>query len=256
MNIKIESSDWGNASPTDIHRLIEDTAGQLLRHFTAPPTGQIRVSHRDGTPMVAYRASPTDEYQVFLAVRDRLWAKFAYQFSHELCHICSNYERIRQLQWFDEVLCEMASLFTISQMATTWLTSPPYANWSTYSSSLRNYVDEFVSKSEHQLPPNISLPDWFRANEESLRANAVQREKNALIAIQLLPLFQATPHHWQCIRFLPVEYENLEVFLDAWQKACPDEHKPFVMQIAQLFGSHRRAIGPGHQEGTAEKSLH
>ena len=77
--------------------------------------------------MIYYRENREGPFVVQLTARDRKWSKFAYQFSHEFCHLLSGHDRLRDNpnQWFHESLCELASVFTLRQMAKQWLISPP-----------------------------------------------------------------------------------------------------------------------------------
>jgi hypothetical protein len=49
-----------------------------------------------------------------------------YQFAHEFAHILSNYERhadskvARQHEWFEEALCEVASLYALKRVGMQW----------------------------------------------------------------------------------------------------------------------------------------
>ena len=240
MQIQIEQDDWGEAQIPDIQRLLEDVSGQLLRYFAHPPSGRIRVQCRpnEACPRVLYRASPKDDYVMWLTTRNRLWSQFAYQFAHELCHILSEYERLQSLpnKWFQESLCELASIFAIKQMSLTWQTAPPYPNWRDYASSLSAYAEELITRDECRLPAGVSLREWLHVNEPNLRADPYQRPFNRLVAVQLLPLFQSSPEQWQCIRYMPDCNESFAEFLSLWHGACPDEHKVFVSRIADLCG--------------------
>ena len=239
MQIHVEEDDWGQAQIADIHRLLLDVALQLLRHFSQPPDGRIVVQCRPNevAPRVLYRTSPTDDYVVWLTTRDLFWCQYAYQFAHELCHILCDYERLRLTpnQWFHESLCELASIFAVKQMAATWQTAPPYANWRDFAAALDTYADELITRDEHRLPAGVSLSDWLHVNEAKLRADPYQRALNSLVAVQLLPLFQSTPEHWQAVHYMPDSNESFADFLLSWWRACPDEHKSFVSQIARLF---------------------
>ena len=74
-------------------------------------------------------------------------AQFAYQFSHEFCHIMSDYERLRENPngWFHEAICELASVFTLRCMAERWSSCAPYPNWVEYSDSLLSYAEDCLS---------------------------------------------------------------------------------------------------------------
>lgn len=239
MDIQIELGEWGEARIEDIQRLLEDVVSQLMRHISAPPQGRIRVQcHPNGAaPRILYRQSPDEDYVIQLTVQNRLWSRFAYQFAHELCHLLSNYEQLRLPgnQWFHESFCELASLFTIKQMATTWKSSPPYPNWTSYAQDLDSYAQEFIFREEHQLPLGVSLAQWFRVNEPGLRLNQYQRPLNGLVAVHLLPLLQVSPAHWQSIRHMPNTDEPFQIFLILWRASCPTAHKDFVTQVADAF---------------------
>jgi len=130
----------------------------------------------------------------------------------------------------------MASLFALKRMAISWQTDPPYPSWREYAPRLDAYADEFIAHSEHRLPERVTLGEWLRMDEPNLRANSCQRSMNGLIAVQLLPLFQASPQQWQSIRYMPDSNKTFDEFVAEWRRTCPDEHKAFVLQLADLFG--------------------
>lgn len=239
MNICIETGDWGECRIEDIRKLLEDVANQFTQHFSGLPNQAIRVQCRPNevAPRILYRVSQTDDYVVWLTTRDRFWSQYAYQFAHELCHLASDFERLRLTanQWFHETLCELASLFTLKQMAATWPSFPPYKNWASYAPSLESYADEIINRQEHRLPANVSLSDWFHVNEPILRADQHQRTLNTLVAVQLLPLVQASPALWQSVRHMPNTDEPFPTFLSAWCASCPDSLRSFPALVAQKF---------------------
>ena len=134
------------------------------------------------------------------------WSQFAYQFSHEFCHVLSNYENLKANpnNWFHEAICELASVFTLRRMAERWRTHPPYPNWADYvAAKLRDYSEKTLSRQEVQLPEGVTLQSWLSSQEESLRKGEYQREKNDLVAYALLPIFENTPEGWNAIRNFP-----------------------------------------------------
>jgi hypothetical protein len=176
-----------------------------------------------------------------LSAVDRKWAKFAYQFSHELCHILSNYEntKLSQNAWFDEALAETASLFTLRRMAITWETHAPYATWNDYASALGEYADETMSESYRQLPSNKTLAQWFAENRRTLKQEQDLGQKEELVANNLLPLLERNPGSWEAISYLNLgapASESFEEHLGSWYRRAPQKHRKFVEEVANLFG--------------------
>ncbi|MCP6756902.1 hypothetical protein NL533_35270, partial [Klebsiella pneumoniae] len=68
-----------------------------------------------------------------LDTSNTFWSQYAYQFAHEFCHVLCGYrEDDPGTQWFEETLCETASLFVLRAMAREWKTAPPYPHWKDY----------------------------------------------------------------------------------------------------------------------------
>ena len=192
MNLTVAPYGWGMALSIDVQVLLEDTASHLNRLMRDPFVGTVVVVPApcdDFNPMTHYRPSPNDPFFIQLTARDKRWAKFAYQFSHECCHVLSGYERLRgsRNNWFHEALCELSSVFTIRRMAERWPSSPPYPNWSDYARQLASYAENCLSKEERRLPVGMTLStDRLLSQEDSLRQDRYQRDKNA-VAAQILP---------------------------------------------------------------------
>ena len=190
---------WGG-DLADVQKVLDSAAGTLWRHFPDRQLPPILVEPKGG-PIVLHRRGQAGELLVRLDTGDRLWAQHAYQFSHELCHILCNFSDGPTANlWFEESLCEVASLFALRQMAEAWQTAPPYPNWKSYSASLFGYADERLTGGK--LPPGITLAAWYRDQAERLAAEPTNRERNQVAAVSLLPLFEAQPAHWQSIAWL------------------------------------------------------
>lgn len=95
----------------------------------------------DEDPMVLYRLPNETLYTVMLSVRDSYWAQYAHQFSHEFCHIISGYDKLKNNSnnWFHEVICEIASVFTVRRMAERWTSNPLYQINPSFAVSLDDY---------------------------------------------------------------------------------------------------------------------
>lgn len=247
--IHIAQSGWGDTDLRDLQVVLDAVAGELAAHFPKHTRGAIRVVPGGTNPAVLFEKGPGGEYLVELSAQDGRWYLFAYQFSHELCHIYSNYdnrislngEAVSANQWFEESLCEAAALYTLRRLAATWETSPPSKKWIGYAETFARFSERLFSEPHRQLPPNHSLAAWYREHQEELRANPYLREQDEVVSNLLLGLFEQNPDDWGAIAYLNAEMtdaaDGFEQYLDAWCQACPERYRRITEQIMALFGS-------------------
>ena len=240
MQLSVSQANWGNAQFRDIEVLLTDTASHLKQLLRNPFDGIIHVEpgSLNEDPIVLYRNFPEEPYIVRLPARDTYWCQFAYQFSHEFCHILSGYDRLKNNpnNWFHEAICELASIFTLRCMAARWPTQPPYPYWANYAEALRDYWENLISHQDVQLPKGMSLHYWLSHNEVTLRKNAYQRKKNALVANALLPIFERHPIGWNTIRNLPSSSGFLQDYFINWHSSVHPADKAFVAHLSNAFG--------------------
>ena len=240
MDIAVIDCDWGGALPSDIEMLLTDVASHLTVTFREIPKGNIVVgatSSPDDNPVTLFRSCQEEPFTILLSARGRHWSQLAYQFSHELCHVLSDYERLRDSpnNWFHEAICELASIFTIHRMAETWPLRPPYANWAHYAQSLSRYAEEYLAPVERRLPAGMTLSKWLLSEEEGLRDNCRQRDKNAVVAYSLLPIFESEPGVWNAIRRLPHSSAMFREYMLEWHSWVEPAEKPLVKRILDAF---------------------
>jgi hypothetical protein len=64
------------------------------------------------------------------------------------------------------------------------------------------------------------------------------RDRNTIIAIQFLPIFEAEPCSWEAVAFLnrgsSIAEASLAQRLAEWRSQCPEELRPFVIKIAKV----------------------
>jgi hypothetical protein len=244
--IRVEGSGWGGARNDQIETVLYSVADELLSRLPKKLAAPIVVTHTDGSPLALYERGPQGEYLMHLHARDERWHLYAYEFAHELCHIMSNFEEnvgadtSKYNQWFEETLCETASLFALNSLAVTWEASPPDAGLSPYAEKLRRFSDMLVQEGHRQLPLDTPLAAWLMANEERLRGDPYQREKNEVVANLLLPLFERNPENWDALCYLNLDpadaRNNLKLYLRNWYSNAPDEHKEFIAGVLALLG--------------------
>ncbi len=238
LRVVILPGDWGSSELEDIRRVCVSSAGALWSQLSEDGLAPILVRRSQTGPISLYKRGEGNEYVVELDTSNNAWAQCAFQFSHEFCHILCNYRNVpnRQL-WFEETLCECASLFALRQMAEEWKTKAPYSNWTSYAPALGGYAADRIKQYDGQTDP---VSAFYQMHREKLEENANHRELNGYIAVQLLPLFEKTPSAWQSLRYINLgpkkENTSFENYLSGWHDRVPAKHKQFVKKVAAEFG--------------------
>jgi hypothetical protein len=248
LDIHVQANGFGRASPADITAALQSAAFEIWKHCPHTQLGGIDVYYRADHPQTDFKRTPSGRIGIGLSARDTHWAQYSFQFAHEFCHALANFSNNPQQLvryprranlWLEESLCETASLFVLRAMNRSWRTSPPYPAWRSYAPWLNDYVDQRLARPEHRLPAGKSFLVWFQENQAALRQNSDMRDRNTIIAIQLLPIFEAEPRGWQTVAFLNRGYFNVEEsltqFLGEWRSQCPDNLRPFVNRLAAVF---------------------
>jgi hypothetical protein len=242
LTIRVSAGGWGEGSIQDIEKVLYSAAAEIFAYAPRQREISIVVRHTDDTPITLYERGPKGEFIVLLTAKDTYWSQYAYQFSHEFCHVLAMNSKVTgdPNQWFEESLGETASLFALRKMATTWATSPPYPNWKDYAPSLHNYAQDLINESYRKLPSDMTLAEWFEENETSLRKNPYLRQKDGLVANQLLTLLEREPENWMAVAYLnmsrPSRNEAFRDYLKTWHDHVPKRYEPFVERIATMFG--------------------
>jgi hypothetical protein len=236
---------WGEARTEDVGAVLASVASELLRFVPLERPVAVVVHNSGEGPTVRYRRAQ-GTFVVLVHIDGRRWAQLAYQFSHELCHILSNYHRRNRAGgdangWFEEALCEAVSFFALARMAESWRTRPPYPNWQSYSAHLSSYLEAMVGDEASQLPSGTSLADWFAENERMLVENRYDRPGYAVAALHLYRRLLDEPEMLGSIAYLNRwggdGTEDLCGYLSAWRRHSPAHYRPFVERVSELFGS-------------------
>jgi len=248
LDIHVQASGFGRASPDDITAVLQSAAFEIWRYCPHTQLDGIDVYYRADHPQTDFKRMPTGRIGIGLSARDTHWAQYAFQFAHEFCHALADYSNNPQQLvryprranlWLEESLCETASLFALRAMSRSWRAAPPYPTWRSYAPWLNDYVEQRLALPEHHLPAGKSFLVWFQDNQAALRQNSDMRDRNTIIAIQLLPIFEAEPRGWQTIALLNRGSSNAEEsvaqhFVE-WRSQSPDDLRPFVNKLAAVF---------------------
>ncbi len=234
----VEPGEWGASSVSDVKKVCESAAMMFTPHLKSGVVAPLLIQNNGSGPITLYRRGANNEHIVRLDTRDRAWAQLAYQFSHELCHVMCNYRNVKNEQlWFEETLCEVASIFALRQMGKAWKTDAPYSNWKSYSVSLIDYAKNRLTAVDQS---SDTLEEIYLDNREELNATAINRDVNNMLACKLLPIFENFPAGWEAVRYLnrgpAEENRSFEGYLRAWHGRVPEAQKALVNEIAAGFG--------------------
>ena len=249
LDIRVQANAFGNASPADITAVLRSTASELFRYCPRTRLSGIDVYYRADHPEIDSKRTPAGRISMALSARDTHWAQYSFQFAHEFCHALANYADNRQQTipdtpnanlWFEESLCETASLFSLRAMSQTWESSPPYPAFRAYAPWVGDYAQQRLTLPANHLPAGTSFLVWFREHESALRKDAGHRDWNTIIASQLLPIFEAEPAGWETVTFLNRSSSNgrqsLSEHFAQWRANCPNRLRPLVGKLAGVFG--------------------
>ena len=238
--IRAIKADWGGASLRDIGKVLNSSARQLWPHASQEELKPIIVDRSRTGPIVLFRRGNEGQYIVRLDTHKTFWSQYAFQFAHEFGHIMCGYKAGDQSnQWFEESLCETASLFAMRRMRKEWEEKPPYPHWKSYAPALEKYAQERLDS--HAWPDSLTVTEWYDRNKEKLKENPTDREKNTMIATKLLPFFEQRPANWGAVAYLNTHKKktprSFSTYLADWKKACKlAGDKEFVGKLARMFG--------------------
>ncbi len=248
LEIQVEGDKWGNASREDIEAVLHSAGSEIWKYCPNTHIDKIWVHRRNDYPQANHDRDSAGRIVIGLNTGDRYWAQYAYQFAHEFCHALAGHtndyqKKWRSLEtphlWFEECLCEAASLFALRAMGRTWAIYPPYPHWKSYAPSLKEYAQERIKAPEHMLPPEETFHTWFKKHENELRHKWKQRDKNTIVAKQLLPLFEAEPQAWEAVTYINLVPRDpnmsFYVFLINWKKISKKDFHGFIDKIFVLF---------------------
>ncbi len=247
LDLKIDAKSF-EASEADLRAVLLSAAGEIWQHCTTDRFEfGFRVYRSEKFPITHFERED-GRIVIGLCTEKTYWSQYAFQFAHEFCHALMDHSGDwRRLwhaaehanKWVEETLCETGSLFALRAMARTWETAPPYKNWKSFAVKHGEYARQRMTDPKHQLPAGQSFAEWFAATEPEQRKKWT-RENNTIIALRLLPLFEAEPAGWDALASLKLctrePDKTLARLLQEWKINARPEHRPFIEKVAAVFG--------------------
>jgi len=244
LQVQVEST-WGDADPRDIKTVLESVGVAVMPYIGPRKLGAVIVRNHEQNPVSLYERGPHGEYIVMLHVQGRQWAQMSYQFSHEMCHLLSNYDLAPRnasgQQWFEEAMCEAFSLFALERMSVQWHDNPPYPQWAEYAPEFGKYALNYIHAVNRKLPPGMKLPQWYQQYKATLSKDpyAQDRDLDNLVANQLFPIFSADPTQWAALSYLNLGEDShpkpLADYLGDWYENAPPDLKGTVAKIREIL---------------------
>ena len=254
--LTIENGNWGGVSLRAIRVVLESAFDVLLDAFGKLPDAPVHVARWSQDPRVFYDYRP---YQIRISAHDTYWCQYVYQFSHELCHVMTNFDRCKEHKhnWFEESLCELASLFVLHRLAAVWKSSPPdeIIDSVTYAPNFKSYAEDTAAKY-----PRVCSGDsqkWLSKNIDFLEANSCERKLNGTLAVLLLDRFLRDPSLWRDCGWLNHWDSGVNAtfreYLDSW--AAQLHENDYDVRAPELIGKLLYGVGNLEPQAPNEDSV-
>lgn len=227
-NISLTPGGW-HLPTSQMQQILEDVRDVFADRLVYPIDSNISVEYNEQGPLVKANRASDGSYIVWLAPFSP--GQTIYQFAHEYGHILSGYvmnpPHIKQL-WLEESLAVLASLFALKTLSV----DPRYQ-----SSGLDFYYQLTVR--DVSLPQNLS--QWYQANKSQLEQNGRLWDKNTIVALSLLDIFELYPDDaWNAVKYKDrgtIYYDaDFNVYMNEWHRRTPPQWQFVVREIMNSFG--------------------
>lgn len=160
------------------------------------------------------------------------WSQEVYQLAHECCHvlISSQYSPQMQDEWFEEVICECASRFTLIKMNENNRAKKDY------SGSFLQYEKDLFKEKTYKFQPS-SFSSESSETLLKMRKKHEWREPQKYLANMIYPFIAENDDFWQSVPEL-THFKDENTFLknlNTWYEESPKASKPQVAKIIKLF---------------------
>lgn len=190
----------------------------------------------------------SNENIIFLTCEPQKGNQLVYQFAHELCHFCICDGRLdTPFLWLEESICEMASYYFLLKIGDIWKENIYYHKY--YESNTKKpYYNFFHSYAKNEMKKAIpfdiaKLTDPNNPKLKELSETGTNRNLNAYITMNMLPIFQKYPSLWKHITYLnKANDNNLELFFTEWYYSIPKYLQTGMRELLKIFGINRQQL--------------
>ncbi|MDA8975002.1 hypothetical protein N9F50_00285 [Akkermansiaceae bacterium] len=214
---------------------IREVLAATIAAFPETKLPPLFVTNSSEGPLTLFDRSPRGEVIIKLDVQGRYWSQMIYQFAHELTHIRAGFRLDGQEnKWFEETLCETASLYTLRKLTLTWRDHPHFGD---YRHKLADYAQKIITTREKVTLE--SLPAFYQKHKIALRKNPKNRPINGAIAAALLPLFEIGPERWNSLTTLNKTTAKKDLTFPAyflkWYEDSTQENRATILLLKNHF---------------------
>lgn len=153
------------------------------------------IYYRDNYPEIC---SISDGLHLIkLNTHNNLWCQWVYQFAHEFCHHLINGSMSRDitgLMWFEETVCELASLHNLYEIVRFCKTSSK-ENLNRHVPAVLDYPDDLMKCSI----PSIDVQGFLARHIDVLNRPVYCQDTYNILASSIFPLFLENPCLWKII---------------------------------------------------------
>lgn len=212
-------SNFNGPTHARVKEILTPVETLLTQVFARTPERLIEVYVRPEGPKVdlVYNVQ-----RIGLSAQEHFYMQYVYQFAHEMGHVLTNWQDsdTRQFKWFEETICELASVYVIRIFAET----RPYGvftkeQWLAYVETVRkNHADQRFDR--FGIGPTTPSRYWFPKVSRQLSYDSLIRELNGGIAFDILPHVLEHPHLWQAFAYLnqwdTSRDKDFRAYLNSW----------------------------------------
>ncbi len=240
--INLKPDGWDAMGANNVKAITLSAANTLLENIPGVSLDPIILGNTAAGPITYFNRGSNNEYLIDIDISGAFWAQLTYQFAHEYMHVLSNYGGTASdpNQWFEEALCEAASMQALKRMSISWQTNAPLSHLQSYAPSMESYFNDLINEDVRQLQPGDTIAAWYEREKSSLRANAGLRDKNEVIGNKIYKYFAASPDRWRSVRYLNLGITNknitLEEYLNKWKASLPTDLKYVAATVSGWFG--------------------
>ncbi|MGG4607225.1 hypothetical protein [Providencia sp. Me31A] len=244
--IQVIGNGWNITSCDDSHQKLAEAVYGIFSTFVGKKLENnilVRNDLSQGFPIALYEKNNEDWEIILSCASGTHWAQMAYQLAHELCHLYCNHSSSRghKHKWFEESLCECASIAVLYKLGSDWNNFEISAYNATYGVDITNYINDVTNSVTTIFESNKYFACWLLNNIPKLESCSTQRDINRIIAVHLFnSILNQSPENWVAITSLNLWdcylNDRFNDFIESWLSAS-DKNINEVCKFADILKS-------------------